>query len=87
MQDYSWVDPRSSRRIEPSPEQFAFFDWTVNGSGSLVLEAVAGAGKSTTLARALGLMEGTVAAIQFNTRVAKEAEEKAKQMGYYRFEK
>lgn len=42
--------------FQPSPQQAAFFDWIVNGTGSCVLEAVAGAGKTTTLIHGLTLM-------------------------------
>lgn len=44
--------------FQPSPQQAVFFDWITNGSGSCVLEAVAGAGKTTTLINGLGLMGG-----------------------------
>lgn len=42
--------------FQPSPQQAVFFDWITKGSGSCVLEAVAGAGKTTTLINGLGLM-------------------------------
>jgi superfamily I DNA/RNA helicase len=37
--------------IPPSPYQAAIYDWITNGTGSLVVEAVAGSGKTTTLAQ------------------------------------
>lgn len=56
----------------PSPQQQAYFDWIQNGSGSAVVEAVAGAGKTTTLAEGARLMQGTVAFVAFNSTIAKE---------------
>lgn len=43
--------------FQPSPQQADFFDWIENGYGSCVLEAVAGAGKTTTLIHGLTLMK------------------------------
>ena len=39
--------------MTPSKQQAAFYDFIINGTGSCVLEAVAGAGKTTTLVEAL----------------------------------
>jgi DNA helicase-2/ATP-dependent DNA helicase PcrA len=46
----------SSNIFVPSPHQTSYFDWIVNGNGSCVLQAVAGAGKTTTLVYGLKLM-------------------------------
>ncbi len=43
-----------------SPQQQAFLDWAEHGSGSAVLEAVAGSGKTTVLLEAVQRM-GAVA--------------------------
>jgi len=56
----------------PSPQQADFFGWVQNGSGSCVLEAVAGAGKTTTLVHALGLMRGDVFFGAYNKAIAEE---------------
>lgn len=56
----------------PSPQQAVFFDWIVNGDGSCVLEAVAGAGKTTTLIHGLSLMAGRVFFGAYNKKIAEE---------------
>lgn len=58
--------------FQPSPQQSIFFDWITNGSGSCVLEAVAGAGKTTTLIIALTLMSGTIFFGAYNKKIADE---------------
>jgi DNA helicase II / ATP-dependent DNA helicase PcrA len=58
--------------ITPSPQQAAFFTWVAEGSGSCVLEAVAGAGKTTTLIGALALMRGDVFFGAYNKAIAEE---------------
>ena len=45
----------------PSAQQAAFLDWVVDGSGSCIVEAVAGAGKTTTLLEAVDRTGGGVA--------------------------
>lgn len=64
-------------KFVPSPQQAGFFDWITNGTGSCVLEAVAGAGKTTTLVKALGLMVGTVFFGAYNKKIADEIQRKA----------
>lgn len=64
-------------KFVPSPQQAGFFDWITNGTGSCVLEAVAGSGKTTTLIRALKLMSGTKFFGAFNKKIAVEIENKA----------
>lgn len=61
----------------PSAQQAAFFEWVDNGSGSALLEAVAGAGKTTTLIQALRRMEGTVFFGAYNKKIADEIKAKA----------
>lgn len=56
----------------PSTQQAAFFDWISNGSGSAMLEAVAGSGKTTTLLQALPLTSGAVAFVAFGKKIAEE---------------
>lgn len=55
-----------------SPQQAAFLDWVVKGKGSCVLEAVAGAGKTTTLIEAVERAEGSVALLAYNKKIADE---------------
>jgi superfamily I DNA/RNA helicase len=61
----------------PSPQQADFFKWILEGVGSCVLEAVAGAGKTTTLIQALGLMVGTIFLGAFSKNIAVEIEARA----------
>jgi superfamily I DNA/RNA helicase len=58
--------------FKPSEQQQAFFDWIVNGTGSCILEAVAGAGKTTTLIHGVKLMTGRVFVGAFSKDIAKE---------------
>jgi superfamily I DNA/RNA helicase len=62
---------------QPSPQQAAVYDWTSNGAGSAVIEAVAGAGKTTTLINLLDRTTGTVAFMAYNKKIAEEIEAKA----------
>jgi superfamily I DNA/RNA helicase len=61
----------------PSVQQAAFFDWIDTGSGSCVLEAVAGAGKTTTLVKALERMHGRIFFGAYNKKIADEIQNKA----------
>jgi hypothetical protein len=54
----------------PSPAQAAYFDWIDTGTGSAVLEAVAGAGKTTTIINGLQYMTGQVIFLAYNTAAA-----------------
>lgn len=56
----------------PSAQHAAFFDWIDSGSGSAMLEAVAGSGKTTTLLQALPLTSGSVAFVAFGKKIAEE---------------
>lgn len=63
-----------------SPQQLAFLDWAVNGIGSCIVQAVAGAGKTTTLIEGALRMAGTVAILAFNKAIAKEINEKLEEI-------
>ena len=65
----------------PSPQQRAFFDWVVQGSGSCILEAVAGAGKTTTIIEALHLMSGDVFVGAYNKKIADELKARIEALG------
>lgn len=56
----------------PSPQQAAIFAWTSTGHGSAFVEAVAGAGKTTTLVQMLDLTQGQVAFTAYNKKIADE---------------
>lgn len=63
----------------PSVQQAAFFSWIETGVGSCVLEAVAGAGKTTTLVEALKLMKGSIFFGAYNKKIAEEIAARAPQ--------
>lgn len=69
---------------EPSPQQQAYFDFLKAKEGSLVLQASAGAGKSTTLIEGLKYMRGSVFMGAFNKKIAVELQEKAEKAGVMR---
>jgi DNA helicase II / ATP-dependent DNA helicase PcrA len=55
-----------------SPQQANFLRWAESGRGSCVLEAVAGAGKTTTILEAVERMDGQVAILAYNNKIAAE---------------
>lgn len=62
-----------------SPQQSTLFTWISEGTGSCVLEAVAGSGKTTTLIKALELMFGTIFFGAYNKKIADEISTRAPQ--------
>jgi DNA helicase-2/ATP-dependent DNA helicase PcrA len=56
----------------PSPQQAAIYQEVRQGSGNLIIPAVAGAGKTTTLLNACSLMRGSVAFAAYNKAIATE---------------
>jgi len=62
----------TTKVFTPSVEQAAFLDWIENGQGSCVLEAVAGAGKTTTLVEGVKRMKGNVFLGAYNTKMGAE---------------
>ena len=67
--------------FKPSQQQAAFLNWVANGTGSCVLEAVAGAGKTTTLIEAVDLAKGSVALLAYNRKIADEIKGKLQKRG------
>ena len=63
-----------------SKQQADFIEWAETGKGSCVLEAVAGAGKTTTLIEASRRLTGTTAILAYNKKIADELQEKIKGM-------
>lgn len=61
-----------------SPQQTAFINWAETGQGSCVLEAVAGAGKTTTILEAARRMNGQIAILAYNKKIADEIQAKIK---------
>lgn len=70
-----------TKTFTPSPQQADFLNWVATGSGSCILEAVAGAGKTTTLIEAVQLTAGNVAILAFNKKIADEISNKLKTRG------
>lgn len=66
--------------FQPSPQQQAYFDWLQNGTGNAIIEAVAGAGKTTTLVKGLAHMEGKTFLGAYNTKMARELQDRTKGM-------
>lgn len=64
-----------------SPQQTAFINWCKTGHGSVVLEAVAGAGKTTTILEGLRYLRGQTAVCAFNKSIADEIKAKLQKMG------
>lgn len=56
----------------PSPQQLGYFDWIKNGSGSCILKAVAGAGKTTSILEGLEFMTGRIFLGAYNKKIADE---------------
>lgn len=67
--------------FNPSPQQAAVFEFVSTGQGNAFVEAVAGAGKTTTLVEACALMSGTVAFAAFNKKIAVEIEQRVTAKG------
>jgi superfamily I DNA/RNA helicase len=59
-----------------STQQQAFVDWVARGRGNAIAEAVAGAGKTSTILRSLPETRGSVAIAAFNNRIADEIKTK-----------
>ncbi len=74
------AEARTPRPFVASPQQQAFFDWIIDGRGSLLLEAVAGAGKTTTLIQGLSRMNGTVFFGAYNKTIAAEIKANAEEL-------
>jgi DNA helicase-2/ATP-dependent DNA helicase PcrA len=70
------------QKYTDSPQQIGIFSWIENDHGSAIIEAVAGAGKTTTLIKSLELMlkgSSKVFLGAYNKKIADEIKEKAPQ--------
>lgn len=66
-----------AKEFIPSPQQTSFFAYVDDPmGGNAIVEAVAGAGKTTSLVKAMERMRGVVFYGVYNTKMAKEAREK-----------
>lgn len=67
-----------------SPQQSAFVDWFVNGTGSCVLEAVAGSGKTFSILQAviaaINSGRSNIAILAYNKKIAEEIKAKLKNL-------
>jgi DNA helicase II / ATP-dependent DNA helicase PcrA len=75
------ADSGSADEIKWSPQQADFIAWAANGRGSCVLEAVAGAGKTTVILAAVERMRGGSIILAYNTKIANEIAEKLQKRG------
>lgn len=67
----------ASKEFTPSPQQAAIYAKVEDRTaGNLIVEAVAGAGKTTTLVGACDRMQGSVFLGAYNTKMAKELRER-----------
>lgn len=72
----------ASRVFTPSPQQTSIFAYVLAPEGgNAIVEAVAGAGKTTTLIEACKRMKGRIAAIAYNSKMAKELRERTNGLG------
>lgn len=58
--------------MEASPQQKMIYENVEKGRGNLLVEAVAGSGKTTTLIEAVSRMKGSVAFLAYNKKIAEE---------------
>jgi len=62
--------------FRPSPAQQNYFDTLQGPSRAIILEAVAGAGKTTTIVNGLEFMDGTTCLLAYNSKMAAELKER-----------
>lgn len=72
----------NAQPVIPSPQQQAVIGWVRDGSGSAFVEAVAGAGKTTTLINALTETRGSVAFAAYNRKIADEIKAKTARLNF-----
>jgi len=65
--------------MQPSPYQQAIFEWIEAGTGSAVIEAVAGSGKTTTILKSLEMIpkDQSILMLAFNKSIADELKTRA----------
>ncbi len=62
--------------ISWTPQQLDFYDELQNSNASILLDACAGSGKTTTLTEGVKYLNGSILAIAFNVRIKKTLESK-----------
>ena len=76
---YNTFVVRETPIMKLSPQQAAAVSAIANGRGSIILSAVAGSGKTSTLIEMLKVTKGSVAFCAFNKAIAQEIEHKINQ--------
>lgn len=71
-------------KFQPSPQQQAVYDFVDTGTGSAIVVAVAGAGKTTVLVGACERMNGSVFLGAYNNKMGKELKERTSHLPYVR---
>ena len=71
--------PAIASTFNPSAQQQSFFEWIAFGDGSLILEACAGSGKTTTLVEGVSRMQGRVFFGAYNKKIADELQKRVPQ--------
>lgn len=76
---YSYLGGKTMAKFIPSKYQQALFDWIKSSSGSAIVEAVAGSGKTTSMVQALNMIDSknSVLFLAFNKSIAEELKERA----------
>jgi DNA helicase-2/ATP-dependent DNA helicase PcrA len=70
----------AAKKFQPSPQQIAVFDFVEKGKGNAIVEAVAGAGKTTTIVEATKRMNGRVFLGAYNKKMGDELKERVRGM-------
>jgi len=72
------IRERLGLSYDPSKYQAAIFDWVVDGTGNVVVDACAGSGKTTTSVDAIKLANVEALAVAFNREIADVLAERLK---------
>jgi hypothetical protein len=71
-----------AREFIPSPQQSKIFNWLAKGKGNAFCQAVAGAGKSTTIVKGVSHIFGQVICVAFSKDIATELGAKLQAEGF-----
>lgn len=64
--------------FQASEQQMDIFRWVRDGEGHAMVQALAGTGKTTTIIEAIRYMQGSVALVAYNKKIAEELQAKIK---------
>jgi superfamily I DNA/RNA helicase len=64
--------------FQASEQQMNIFRWVRDGEGHAMVQALAGTGKTTTIIEAIRYMQGSVALVAYNKKIAEELQAKIK---------